>query len=389
LEFDVTWTLSNIITEVAAFLSSRSTEPTSKVGILSSPSFVQLIQHHIFPERAALFQAMLYGTSFSNGHPDQVLERLGVSAGDKFLTCLNKELNSQPLFTLSMEKRQALFLLIFGTILAIGYTRRSCATGGHANMSQELWDPMRKFLCEILAHHLVLLGKSIGVEFDKDTEELVLHHSLARWYQEGTHGWITVSQKFSSHYSYQNFPGLIYFVKSSATKEDSRANILPKNTGETRRDEREYKNCSRHRCGHFRTGTSLYCRGHSCALPKVTMDRFSGCVRPDFQGQSLRHLSGREMRRKSSFRAACETARFNSPDYQGGKPPIDPRLLETPKHVPPWEIQATPSIDLGTGLGRDVPWLPWEIDPWETDVDCDIVQRLDDSLEEDDITLVV
>jgi len=212
LKFGVTRTLSSIITEVGAFLRSdysRSTKPSFEVGVLSSPIFVQLIQHHVFPERVTLFQAMLYGTWLSNGHPDQVLGRLGISAGAKFLQYLDKELNSQPLLTLSVEKRQALFLLTFGTILAIGYTRRSCASDGHANMSQELWDPMREFLCGILAHHFVLLGKSIGVEFGKDTEELILHHSLARWYKKGTHDCITVHQKFSLHYIYQNYTGLM------------------------------------------------------------------------------------------------------------------------------------------------------------------------------------
>jgi len=69
---------------------------------------------------------------------------------------------------------------------------------------------------------------------------------------------------------------------------------------------------------------------------------------------------------------------------------MDPGLLEIPKHVPPSEVQSTPSIDLGTSLGRDGAWLPLETEPFGDDEEtCLICGFCTYSRKEGDITRVV
>ncbi|KAI1751633.1 hypothetical protein F4782DRAFT_504677 [Xylaria castorea] len=201
LDFDVTWTLPSIMSDVAELLRPASTKPTSKVGMFCSPSFVGLIQKHIPHKAASLFQSMLYGMSFSYVHSKHamyiggvlvsMLQFLGAQAGHQILRYLDNELNPRRLSTFSIEKRQVLFLLVFGAIMAVRYARRT------GPMSKRLWEMMREHLCEVLAHHLVLLGASVGIPLSRDEEERVLRLPAITWNRKGTHAW-EVDEKHSS-----------------------------------------------------------------------------------------------------------------------------------------------------------------------------------------------
>ncbi|RSM15110.1 hypothetical protein CDV31_005191 [Fusarium ambrosium] len=182
LEFEVTWTFSSIIADVEAFLASRPIRLTSLVGTLCSRGFLQLLQDDITPTVAHRFQTMLYSASFSYGHDHQsmyeedmpmaTLQQLGNRAGHDFLRFLDKSLNALQLATATLDKLRALFLLLFGTILAIGYTKNH---NGGQNLAvdatnQPLWYSMQEHLCEVLAHHLVLVGKRINVAFGRHAQ---------------------------------------------------------------------------------------------------------------------------------------------------------------------------------------------------------------------------
>ncbi|KAI1734690.1 hypothetical protein F4680DRAFT_437557 [Xylaria scruposa] len=216
LDFDVIWTLPSIMSDVAEFLRparQASTNPTSKVGMLCSLNFLGLIHKHIPHKAAWLFRSMLYGMSFSYAHPNHAmhtgglsapaLQLLGAQAGHHILQYLDNELNPQQLSTFSIEKRQVLFLLVFGAILAIRYARKTDLSQELPTtrpMSEELWEMMRGHLCEMLAHHLVLLGTSVGVPLSKDEEERVLRLPAITWNRQGTHVW-EVDENHSSHKS--------------------------------------------------------------------------------------------------------------------------------------------------------------------------------------------
>ncbi|RSM12584.1 hypothetical protein CEP52_002288 [Fusarium oligoseptatum] len=202
LEFEVTWTFSSIIADVEAFLASRSIRLTSLVGTLCSRGFLQLLQGDITPTVAHRFQTMLYSASFCYGHAHQslydedmpmaTLQQLGNRAGHDFLRFLDKNLNASQLATATLDKLRALFLVLFGTILAIGYTREH--NGGQSlaadATNQPLWFSMQEHLCEVLAHYLVLVGKRINVTFGSEEERRLLRRPLNRWDQKGTHSWI-------------------------------------------------------------------------------------------------------------------------------------------------------------------------------------------------------
>lgn len=83
--------------------------------------------------------------------------------------------------------------------------------------------------------------------------------------------------------------------------------------------------------------------------------------------------------------ATWDGARFHPLSYQGSES-LGPTPLEIPKHVPPWEIKPTPSIDLCTSLGLNAP-RACTSESFDMAVDC--VEIFDDSLEEVDVTLVV
>ncbi|KAI0012024.1 hypothetical protein F4779DRAFT_570079 [Xylariaceae sp. FL0662B] len=210
-EFDDCWTASKFLNEVSGFLrpgfpSTDSNKTTSKVGMLCSPTFRRIIQEYIPPQIAFLFQAMLYATSFSFVRFTQTkytqelsvptLQLLGAHAGHQVLWYLDSELNPQRLSNISFGKLRALFFLVFGTILTTRYARRTCLNQEYptANTIDEtLWDEMRDHLCEMLAHHLVLLGERIDVKFNENEERSVLWCSEGKWNQKGTYKWEAVA----------------------------------------------------------------------------------------------------------------------------------------------------------------------------------------------------
>ncbi|TRX89485.1 hypothetical protein FHL15_009654 [Xylaria flabelliformis] len=216
LDFNVTWTLRSIMGDITEFIRPAATKPTSKVGVLCSPNFVGLIQNYISHGAASLFQSMLYGMSFSYVHSLRtmdtisvpMLQSLGAQAGHQILRYLNIELKPQQLSKSSLEKRQVLFLLVFGAILAIRYARRADMSQDLLTtntMSEELWETMRGHLCEMLAHHLVLLGASVGISLSKTEEERVLRLPAITWDRKGTHAW-KIDEKHSSNTSFVHRP---------------------------------------------------------------------------------------------------------------------------------------------------------------------------------------
>ncbi|KAI0858220.1 hypothetical protein F4860DRAFT_322742 [Xylaria cubensis] len=302
LDFNVTWTLPSIMSDVAEFLRPArqvSTKPTSKVGMLCSLNFVELIHKHIPHKAAWLFRSMLYGMSFSYAHPNHAmhtgglsapaLQLLGAQAGHQILRYLDNELSPQRLLTFSIEKRQVLFLLVFGAILAIRYARKtdlSQELPTTSPMSEELWEMMRGHLCEMLAHHLVLLGASVGVPLSKDEEERVLRLPAITWNRQGTHVW-EVDEKHSSYNSGDLKP----------CRRVHGSGLLPNESSRLRAAEKD-KGCNNYgyKCGSLgggpdsNTGEAVWqrdCRPTTTQDPKkrqsshrtATIESYSGSVR--------------------------------------------------------------------------------------------------------------
>jgi hypothetical protein len=129
----VPWNIPALVDDIVEWLNGPqfSTIAPSKVGTLSSPNFMALIESHVGVGSMLNFQRMLYAESLAHLRPtaeDQQhlstseLCQIGAAAGHSFLNFLDKKLRPESLKSGSHEYLQTLFLLIVGTILAVGYT---------------------------------------------------------------------------------------------------------------------------------------------------------------------------------------------------------------------------------------------------------------------------
>lgn len=104
----------------------------SQVGAMSSPEFQELIKPSVGDGISRDFRCMLYAISLA--HTQQYstqrheyivieLQTIGCLAGERCLRFLDKKLTPQSLGSLSRNELQALFLMVLGTVLAIGYAQ--------------------------------------------------------------------------------------------------------------------------------------------------------------------------------------------------------------------------------------------------------------------------
>jgi len=201
VSFKVDWNLPRIVADVAGFLCLGQSGPLgqsiSQVGMLCHPELAQLFRHQMPTEACFMFQAMLYGTSLAYLRPNQqiyadslpkpTLIQLAAAAGHRFLHYLDQQLQVAELAVADIARRQSLFILVFGTILAVSYSYKTQAATTPSE-SKLLYD-MSTHLCERLAHHLVLLSQSLGFVFDKNKEQVVLRRPLFMWDREGWYSW--------------------------------------------------------------------------------------------------------------------------------------------------------------------------------------------------------
>jgi hypothetical protein len=67
--WQITWNLLALVDDVVGWLNSRQVATTSKVGTLSSPNFMELIEPHVGFENMLSFQRMLYAESLAYIQP--------------------------------------------------------------------------------------------------------------------------------------------------------------------------------------------------------------------------------------------------------------------------------------------------------------------------------
>jgi hypothetical protein len=126
----VSWTLETLTADIIAWLNADHDSTTSKVGILSSPNFAFLVRPAVGPQACLSFQRMLYAQSLAYtqtlaSYPDCLsvteLQQVAALAGHSFLLGLDKRFTPDQLGKCSGGELRALFLVTFGTILAVGY----------------------------------------------------------------------------------------------------------------------------------------------------------------------------------------------------------------------------------------------------------------------------
>jgi hypothetical protein len=137
LEFasQMTWEIDSFTSDIFEWLGSGEAASTSKVGAMSSPQFQDLIKPLVGHDISFTFRLMIYAislartqqcsdTKYQLSTPD--LQKIGALAGKRCLKYFNNTLTASSLAKIIKDrefkkKLQALFLLAFGAILAIGY----------------------------------------------------------------------------------------------------------------------------------------------------------------------------------------------------------------------------------------------------------------------------
>lgn len=195
----VTWDLGALVNDIVDWLNDPMVSVTSKVGTLSSPQFLDLIKPSIKENTRINFQRMIYAISLAYTQPTapdrddlsiEELHQIGSVAGHGLLKELDERLKPQSLNDCSGDDLRALFLLVFGTILAVGYTKPEISSKP-ALEQQNQFKAMQYHLCQILAHYVIYLGSQLKLPIANGAEEFILKVAPARWHKEGFFQWRT------------------------------------------------------------------------------------------------------------------------------------------------------------------------------------------------------
>ncbi len=128
-EFD--WSLDTITRDFAQWMSNRQPTSTSRVGILSSFNLTRLLSTLVPSNMSQEFRlfvetsSALYNRGFQQeyaGYNSIDLWRIRSFTGDKVLVGLQGVLNNNALSRASLLELKALFLILFGTIVSVGYS---------------------------------------------------------------------------------------------------------------------------------------------------------------------------------------------------------------------------------------------------------------------------
>jgi hypothetical protein len=129
--------LSIIVLELVEWLNNPHLSTTSKLGLLSSPGFLDLVESYVGAEIGISFQRMLYAESLAYTQPTpgekhhlsvSELQQIGAIAGHNVLIFLDRKLKSNSLRSSSKNALEATFLLPVGTILAVSYSYPNTST---------------------------------------------------------------------------------------------------------------------------------------------------------------------------------------------------------------------------------------------------------------------
>ena len=191
LRFDelVAWNIDALTTDFATWIATNSINPaaTSRVGILSSME-CQMLMHQYLEEdictnlRLLVKTSSLLYTCKDSPHPyisSNQLHLIRSSVGAKTLKTLEHALKTTALAKASKEKLKSLFLILFGSIIAVAYT-----TTATKDLEEARYELLR-----ILVHHMLFIGERIGL-LDCDVTKQRLagsYHNI--WNKTGMFEW--------------------------------------------------------------------------------------------------------------------------------------------------------------------------------------------------------
>ena len=178
----IEWDVASISSEFVLWTSDHDAQPgsTSLVGILSSSAFERMIFKFVDQRLSKHVMLLVRLTSFLYCHESQAsypncdltsLWSLRSFAGTRVLQELESALGKPSLAAALLEKLTALFVILFATIIAVGYSnpRRSsgdlsASTPGLPGcQSAQVFSEAQKHLVRILAHHMVYIADRIDL----------------------------------------------------------------------------------------------------------------------------------------------------------------------------------------------------------------------------------
>ena len=205
----VHWDVSALCTDFATWMTADNAHPaaTSRVGVLSSMQCQRLLCRYL-DDDLCIYLPLLVRTSSllynrqDSPHPCYTNEHLSSARsllGNELLKNLETALKPTSLSKNSKQQLEVLFMVVFGTIIAVVYTCNTDSEGARVE------------LIRILTHYLVLIGERVGLlQCDMKKLQLIQDcHNL--WNKTGGFGW---------DYNTQSPPNNMAF---SALDEDSPA----------------------------------------------------------------------------------------------------------------------------------------------------------------------
>ncbi len=140
------------------------------------------------------FQTFLFTTSLAHtGWHGPVAHRdlcvAGHVCGSRIVRRLDRVLTPQFLARCDRETHRALLLLLLGLILGVSYSTRLTTSpsfphdllGPEMRHSPTLWLAMKEHLAQMLAHHLIFLGSTLGIKLDTASEKTIIDTAVNRW----------------------------------------------------------------------------------------------------------------------------------------------------------------------------------------------------------------
>ncbi|CAK7229112.1 hypothetical protein SCUCBS95973_007110 [Sporothrix curviconia] len=129
----------------------------------------------------------------------------GHVCGSRIVRRLDRILTPQFLAKCDRTTHRALLLLVFGVILGVSYSTRLTTSpsfphdmlGAEMRHSPTLWLAMKEHLAQMLAHHLIFLGSTLGIKLDTAAEKTIIETAVNRWNKPerslwaGIVGWVT------------------------------------------------------------------------------------------------------------------------------------------------------------------------------------------------------
>ncbi|KAN0122932.1 hypothetical protein V8E51_001258 [Hyaloscypha variabilis] len=268
---DFEWNLDSLSQHVSSWLGNPAKSPTSKVGILCSTSFQRLIQAQVGSDLSHAFQQMLLASTTAYNQErdaetsqfsDEELQQITSVAGEYVLASLERRLTPAELEknTGRLEYSQALFLILLGTILAVGYMQPvqdqpTSAIASHVNpaLSKTLYESVQEHLCATLAHYMIYLSQKTRTTFDPPTQEHLITKAHERWQAQGHFQW-----KTSVQFQETSRDADSKFASTSNSGEEKATSLTDHNPGKDALEEFEHQEgCESFNHNHVRGSSSF------------------------------------------------------------------------------------------------------------------------------------